>query len=327
MAVVGGGFTGLSAALRAGPARRQRRGAGGRRTCGGRGLRAQRRPRQQRPRGRLRRASPRRSASSARAPGTAPTTTRSTRSSASSREEAIDCDFARTRQAQARDAGRRTRQAARSAERLVADGGRHRRGDPRRARACVPRSASDAFTAACCTSAARQMHMGRFAGGLAEAAERHGAQIHDDTLRAAARAPGQRPGARVHTARGSVRADQVLLATGATRHGGYASFGWLRRRIVPIGSFIVVTEPLGAERARPLLPRRGAPTRRSPTSTTTSASPPTTGWCSAGARASPCRARESDAKSGEILRQRHGSRCSRSCATCASTTAGAAWST
>ena len=48
----------------------------------------------------------------------------------------------------------------------------------------------------------------------------------------------------------------MLLATGATRHGGYGSFGWLRRRIVPIGSFIVVTEPLGADRARALLRER-----------------------------------------------------------------------
>jgi glycine/D-amino acid oxidase-like deaminating enzyme len=45
----------------------------------------------------------------------------------------------------------------------------------------------------------------------------------------------------------------VLLATGASQHGGYGSFGWLRRRIVGIGSFIIVTEPLGAERAQALL--------------------------------------------------------------------------
>ena len=61
---------------------------------------------------------------------------------------------------------------------------------------------------------------------------------------------------RVHTSRGTVRAAQVLLANGAARHGGYGSFGWLRRRIVPIGSFIVVTEPLGAERAQALLRER-----------------------------------------------------------------------
>jgi hypothetical protein len=60
----------------------------------------------------------------------------------------------------------------------------------------------------------------------------------------------------VHTSRGTLQREQVLLATGATRHGSYASFGWLRRRIVPIGSFIVVTEPLGAERASALLRER-----------------------------------------------------------------------
>jgi glycine/D-amino acid oxidase-like deaminating enzyme len=60
----------------------------------------------------------------------------------------------------------------------------------------------------------------------------------------------------VHTDRGALTARQVLLANGAARHGGYATFGWLRRRIVPIGSFIVVTEPLGAERANALLRER-----------------------------------------------------------------------
>jgi glycine/D-amino acid oxidase-like deaminating enzyme len=61
---------------------------------------------------------------------------------------------------------------------------------------------------------------------------------------------------RVHTSRGTLRAQQVLLANGAARHGGYGSFGWLRRRIVPIGSFIIVTEPLGEERALALLRER-----------------------------------------------------------------------
>jgi len=100
-----------------------------------------------------------------------------------------------------------------------------------------------------------QMHMGRFAQGLALAAQRHGAQIHTGTcVRRIERVQGQVH--RLYTARGTVLAGQVLLATGASRHGGYGSFGWLRRRIVPIGSFIVTTEPLGAERARALLAKR-----------------------------------------------------------------------
>jgi glycine/D-amino acid oxidase-like deaminating enzyme len=100
-----------------------------------------------------------------------------------------------------------------------------------------------------------QMHMGRFANGLAAAAERQGAGIFTGTcVQRLERLNGHAH--RLHTTRGTVAADQVLLATGATRHGGYRSFGWLRRRIVPIGSFIVVTEPLGAERAAALLAGR-----------------------------------------------------------------------
>jgi glycine/D-amino acid oxidase-like deaminating enzyme len=59
----------------------------------------------------------------------------------------------------------------------------------------------------------------------------------------------------VHTSKGSFDADQVLVVTGATRHGDWSSFGFWRRRIIPIGSFIVVTEPLGTL-AEQLLPQR-----------------------------------------------------------------------
>jgi glycine/D-amino acid oxidase-like deaminating enzyme len=90
-----------------------------------------------------------------------------------------------------------------------------------------------------------QMHMGRFGSGLAEAAARNGALIHEHTpVQRLERRHGS--SYRVHTPQGSVDATQVLVATGATRHGNYSSFGFWRRRIVPIGSFIIVTEPLGA---------------------------------------------------------------------------------
>src|SRR5205823_2589616 len=46
---------------------------------------------------------------------------------------------------------------------------------------------------------------------------------------------------RVRTVAGSVVADQVVLATGASM----AAIRELRRAIVPVGSSIVVTEPLG----------------------------------------------------------------------------------
>lgn len=93
------------------------------------------------------------------------------------------------------------------------------------------------------------LHVGRFGIGLAGAAARAGATIHENApVTAIDRIAG---GYRLATPRGIVEADEVLLATGASRNG---PFGWLRRRIVPVGSFIVVTEPLGKERARALLP-------------------------------------------------------------------------
>ena len=95
------------------------------------------------------------------------------------------------------------------------------------------------------------MHMGRFGVGLAHAAARAGARIHEKAaVTAITREAG---GFRLTTARGEIRAKEVLLATGACQNG---PFGWFRRRIVPVGSFIIVTEPLGENRARAIMPGR-----------------------------------------------------------------------
>ena len=57
----------------------------------------------------------------------------------------------------------------------------------------------------------------------------------------------------VVTPRGSIRADRVLIATsGYTRR----PFRWQQVRIAPVGSFIVVTEPLGEEICDHLMPTR-----------------------------------------------------------------------
>jgi glycine/D-amino acid oxidase-like deaminating enzyme len=171
------------------------------------------------------------------------------------REEAIDCDFARRGKLKLATRPAHLEALTRSAERLVADGVDtdveilH----APRVRAEV---ATDRFVGGLLYKRSGQMHMGRFAGGLAQAAERRGAQIHTATCVQRLERLGGGQAHRVHTSRGTLRAEQVLLANGAARHGGYGSFGWLRRRIVPIGSFIIVTEPLGEERAMALLRER-----------------------------------------------------------------------
>jgi glycine/D-amino acid oxidase-like deaminating enzyme len=60
-----------------------------------------------------------------------------------------------------------------------------------------------------------------------------------------------RDGFAVQTPRGVVQARQVLLAT-----NGYSGplSPWHRRRVIPIGSYQIATEPLGADRVRSLIP-------------------------------------------------------------------------
>jgi glycine/D-amino acid oxidase-like deaminating enzyme len=96
-----------------------------------------------------------------------------------------------------------------------------------------------------------QMHVGRFGVGLAEVAARHGALIYQQTTVQGWKA--EAGGYRVDTSRGSLHAGQVLMATGASQHGG---LGWYRRRIVPVGSFIVATEVLPKTLVERLLPQQ-----------------------------------------------------------------------
>jgi glycine/D-amino acid oxidase-like deaminating enzyme len=95
------------------------------------------------------------------------------------------------------------------------------------------------------------LHPGRYVRGLAEVAERSGARLHEKTKVTAAR---RGPNGRYHiaTPRGRLSARQVLLATDAYTTG---IFPKLQRRMVVVGSFIVVTEPLGDELAREIIPR------------------------------------------------------------------------
>ncbi len=96
------------------------------------------------------------------------------------------------------------------------------------------------------------LHVGKFTRGLAESAARVGAQIHEKArVDKVVRLGGTQH--EVVTSRGSVTADQVLVAT-----SGYTArpFRWMQLRIAPVGSFIIVTEPLGKEVCDQLLPNR-----------------------------------------------------------------------
>ena len=96
------------------------------------------------------------------------------------------------------------------------------------------------------------MHMGKFAHGLATAAARRGVRIYESApVTRLKRLQGYRH--ELTTPKGILRARQVLLATGTSAVG---PLSYYRRRIVPVGAFLIVTEPLPVAMLDRLLPRR-----------------------------------------------------------------------
>ncbi|EHL99933.1 FAD dependent oxidoreductase [Acetobacteraceae bacterium AT-5844] len=90
-----------------------------------------------------------------------------------------------------------------------------------------------------------------YARGLADAAQRAGAAIHGGSpVTRVARGAG---GWAIHTPTGIVRAEHLALCT-----NGYTDGLWpgLRRSIVPVFSAIAATEPLPEELARAIMPAR-----------------------------------------------------------------------
>jgi gamma-glutamylputrescine oxidase len=88
----------------------------------------------------------------------------------------------------------------------------------------------------------------RYLRGLAAAAEGAGAVLHEGS-----RVLGYVPGDPLHvrTGTGEVRASHVLFAGNAALG---ATVPQLARRIMAVGTYVVATEPLGADRARALIP-------------------------------------------------------------------------
>jgi len=98
---------------------------------------------------------------------------------------------------------------------------------------------SDAFHGAILYPKSAMAHMGRYANGLAVAAQRHGASIWEGNPVTSKQQVAN--GWKLATPTGSLTARQVILATDA-----YTTepFGYFQRRIVPIASFLIATRPL-----------------------------------------------------------------------------------
>jgi glycine/D-amino acid oxidase-like deaminating enzyme len=94
------------------------------------------------------------------------------------------------------------------------------------------------------------LHPGRYFAGLAAAADRAGADLHEAVR---ARSIRREDSAFVvRTRRGDIRARDVFVATNGYTDGVVPS---LRRRIIPIGSYIIASEPLPEALAHELSPK------------------------------------------------------------------------
>ncbi|MFS8148228.1 NAD(P)/FAD-dependent oxidoreductase [Rhizobium sp. BR 249] len=151
-------------------------------------------------------------------------------------EEGIDCNFRRAGKLKLASKPQHYDAIARNFEAI------HAEVDPETALLSASDLKSEVgapFHGAMLSKKSAMMHMGRYVVGLAEAARRHGATIVEG---AAVSDHRQADGRHVlKTAKGVVTADHVLIATGAYTT---PNFGYFRRRIIPVGSFIIATRPL-----------------------------------------------------------------------------------
>ena len=165
------------------------------------------------------------------------------------REESIDCDFVRSGKLKLAAKPQHFAGLERTYEVLREVDGAMELVEPAKISAEIE---SNEYHGGLLMKKSAQMHVGRFGVGLAEAAARRGARVYESaTVTKLERLSGRAH--RITTSRGTFEASQVLVATGASRPG---PLSWFRRRIVPVGSFIVATEPLEAALAKRLMPGR-----------------------------------------------------------------------
>jgi glycine/D-amino acid oxidase-like deaminating enzyme len=114
---------------------------------------------------------------------------------------------------------------------------------------------SDHYHGGMKVAATGSLHPGKYARGLATAAERAGARLVDGVRVQGIREDGS--GFRVATDKGELRADAVLVTTnGYSLDKRGTALPWLARRLVPLNSYIIATEELGEAKIEQLFPGR-----------------------------------------------------------------------
>ena len=168
------------------------------------------------------------------------------------REERIECDFSRCGHLEVACKQSHFDSYARSVEVIAKEFNHHLR--------IVPRAdlsteiGSNIYFGGIVDETSAGLNPARYVGGLAEAALRAGAKIYESS-KVQQIERGSRNGTagfEIKTNRGPVFARNVLVAT-----SGYTSAATpaLQKKVIPIGSFIITTEPVSDSLARELSPR------------------------------------------------------------------------
>ncbi len=142
------------------------------------------------------------------------------------------------------------------------------------------------------------MHMGRYVVGLAEAAKRRGALIVEKATVTDISKSGAHH--RLKTTKGAITADNVLMASGAYTT---PNFGYFRRRIMAVGSFIIATRPLTEQEIASTMPGNRTCVNSMNIGNYWRLSPDNRLIFGGRARFSATSDQRSDAKSGAILRE------------------------
>jgi glycine/D-amino acid oxidase-like deaminating enzyme len=164
------------------------------------------------------------------------------------RQEAIDCDFARC--------GAVTLAAKPPHLRVLEESGRFLRDQLGYETQLLQRAelgreiSSGRYHGALVDPAACSLQPARYVHGLGHAAKRAGARLHEGAE--VTKLTRVRDHFELKTSAGVIRAREVLAAT-----NGYtpSALPALRRRVIPIGSYLIATRPLGDDLARRLIPR------------------------------------------------------------------------
>jgi glycine/D-amino acid oxidase-like deaminating enzyme len=164
----------------------------------------------------------------------------------------IDCDYERTGQLFLTHGDRGARALSALADELATVG------SPARVvtgEELVAEAGSELFAAGLVVERTGGLHPAKFHAGLAARARDAGAVLFPHTSVHAVGSAQEPAGAghTVRTARGALRAGAVLLATNAEADGVSPA---LRRRVLPMESYIIATEPLTPELAATVLPTR-----------------------------------------------------------------------